>query len=109
MRIIDWNSDGCSSDLVVYRPEVPEWALPADLEAAMAKGESIVLLDEQVRIEDGVVHSFSDIAYRIDNPEALTQLGTLKLSWLPDKGDLIVHRLEIVREDRKSTRLNSSH
>src|SRR3546814_14195662 len=79
MRIIDWNSDGCSSDLVVYRPEVPEWALPADLDAAMAKGESIVLLDEQVRIEDGVVHSFSDIAYRIDNTEALTQLGTLKL------------------------------
>ncbi|MBA4163992.1 MAG: hypothetical protein C0510_05100 [Erythrobacter sp.] len=86
-----------AGEQVVYRPEVPEWALPADLDAAMATGESIVLLDEQVRIEDGVVHSFSDIAYRIDNPEALTQLGTLKLSWLPDKGDLIVHRLEIVR------------
>lgn len=83
---------------VIYQAEVPHWVLPADIQAAMAKGETIVLLDEQVRLDDGVVHSFSDIAYRIDNPEALTQLGTLKLSWLPDKGDLIVHRLEIVRD-----------
>lgn len=75
----------------------PSWAEPADFDKALASGEQLVLVDRQVRIEDGVVHAFSDVAYRIENPEALAKLGTLTLGWLPDKGDLTVHRLEIVR------------
>jgi len=84
---------------VLYVAETPGWAEAADFEAALDTGETFVLLDEQVRLEDGTVHRFTDIAYRIENPDALSDLGTLKLSWLPDKGDLTVHRLEIVRGD----------
>lgn len=89
-----------AGEQVIYRDQLPEWAKPADLAPALATGETLVLLDRQVRLEDGTSHAYSDIAYRIENPEALTQLGTLKLGWLPDKGDLIVHRLEILRGDR---------
>src|SRR5690349_11232652 len=51
-------------------------------------------------MEGGTVSAFTDIAYRIDNPEALTKAGTLQLAWLPDKGDLTVHRIEIYRDGK---------
>lgn len=89
-----------AGEQVIYEAATPAWARPVDIDAALATGETLVLLDKQVRLEDGTSHAYSDIAYRIENPEALTQLGTLKLSWLPDKGDLVVHRLEIIRGDR---------
>lgn len=73
------------------------WVVPADFAAAQAKGETLVLLDQQVRMEGGTVSQFSDLAYKIDNPEALTKGGTLQLGWMPDKGDLIIHRIEIWR------------
>lgn len=82
---------------VIYQP-APTWIELADLESAIGAGETLVLLDKQVRIEDGVSYSFTDVAYKVENAQALSQLGTLKLSWLPDKGDLIVHRLEILRD-----------
>ena len=85
---------------MLYEAAAPQWAKPVDLAAALATGETLVLLDSQTRLEDGTEYSFSDVAYRIENPEALTQLGTLKLSWLPDKGDLVVHRLQIIRGDQ---------
>lgn len=74
------------------------WVVPADFAAALTTGEPLVLFDQQVRMEGGEVSAFTDIAYRIDNPEALTKAGTLQLGWQPDKGDLIVHRIEIHRE-----------
>ena len=81
---------------VLYGP-APDWAAPADIQAALETGKALVLYDKQVRLEHGNATAFSDIAFRIDSPDALTNLGTLKLGWLPDKGDLTVHRLEIIR------------
>jgi hypothetical protein len=86
-----------AGEQVLYGP-APAWVAPADLDAALRAGGTLVLFDKQVRLEDGTVNSFSDVAFRIDSPDALTNLGTLKLGWLPDKGDLLVHRLEIVRD-----------
>ena len=78
----------------------PEWVVPVDFDAAAKQGEEIVLFDRQLRLEDGVVTRFTDIAYNVRNAEILSQLGTLQLAWLPDKGDLTVHRMEIVRDGR---------
>lgn len=57
-----------------------------------------LLRDWQYRIEDGVVLAYSDFAIRIDNPAALMAQNTQTLTWLPDKGDLTIHRFEIHRE-----------
>ena len=38
-----------------------------------------------------------DTATRVASPQVLTQLGTITLPWMPDKGDLIIHRVEIIR------------
>lgn len=85
-----------AGESVLYAPPA-SWVVPADFTAARAKGETLVLLDQQVRMERGTVSQFSDVAYKIDNPEALTKGGTLQLGWMPDKGDLTIHRIEIWR------------
>lgn len=86
-----------AGDEVLYGP-APEWVVPAEIGPALAADSPLVMLDKQVRLEDGEVLAFSDVAFRIDSPAELTSLGTIKLGWLPDKGDLQVHRLEILRD-----------
>ncbi len=89
-------SPAVAGDTVLYAAPAA-WVVPADFAAARAKGESVVLIDQQSRLEGGKATIFSDIAYRIDSPESLTKGGTIQLGWLPDKGDLTVHRIEIHR------------
>ncbi|WP_160616444.1 DUF3857 domain-containing protein [Pseudoblastomonas halimionae] len=90
-------SPAYAGEEVIYEA-APAWVEPVDFDAALAKDEMLVLFDRQVRMEDGVVHDYLDIAYKIETPQALTQLGTVQVPWLPDKGDLFVHNLEIVRD-----------
>ena len=78
----------------------PKWAEPVDLEAAIAKGEQIVLYDRQVRFEDEIVHRYTDSATKVRSTDDLDDVGTIKIGWSPDKGDLIVHRLNILRGDQ---------
>ncbi|WP_271078141.1 DUF3857 domain-containing protein [Aurantiacibacter sp. MUD61] len=78
----------------------PEWVEEADF-AGLVADESVpaeLLRDWQYRIEDGVVFAYHDFAIRVDNPQALMSQNTQTLTWLPDKGDLTVHRFEIHRE-----------
>lgn len=78
--------------------DAPAWVAPVDVDAAIETGEEIVLYDRQVRLEGGVVSRYTDVAYQIDTTEALQQRGTLQFSWYPDKGDLVIHRLELIRD-----------
>jgi tetratricopeptide (TPR) repeat protein len=92
-----WTVPAVAGDEVLYGSE-PSWVSRVELDTAASPGSPLVLLDKQVRLENGTVVAYGDLAYRINSPEALTALGTLKVSWLPDKGDLTIHRLEIVRD-----------
>ncbi len=86
-----------AGDEVLYAP-VPAWVEETELAApASGTGPASLLRDWQYRLEDGVVTSYTDGAFRLDNPQALMQQGTVSLDWLPDKGDLTIHRLEIMR------------
>ncbi|MGC1270037.1 MAG: DUF3857 domain-containing protein [Croceibacterium sp.] len=80
---------------VRYEP-APTWIAPATLPAPRP-GPPLVLYDDQRRIEDGRLWSYVDRAIRVDNPQMVTGAGTLQAQWLPDKGDLIVHRVSILR------------
>lgn len=82
---------------VLYQP-APDWIARVEL-PQLQRGPPIVLFDDQRRIEEGRLTSYVDRAIRVDNPQTLTMLGTLQASWLPDKGDLIVHRVSILRGD----------
>ncbi len=86
-----------AGDTVLYE-DAPGWVQQADVLALAKSSQRAQLLYEwQYRIEDGVVHAYTDRAIRIDNPQTLMQENTLSIAWLPDKGDLTIHRLEIIR------------
>ncbi len=84
----------------VLYADLPAWVEEVDMDAILQSNSPADLMrDWQHRLEDGVAYSFSDMAIRLENPQALMQQGTLSLNWLPDKGDLTIHRLEILRGD----------
>ena len=78
----------------------PDWVSVSEIDPAKIKdGPPEIVSDYQHRIQDGVVYSYTDSAVRIDNPQELMSRGTLQLEWLPDKGDLTIHKLHIIRGD----------
>lgn len=86
-----------AGETVLY-DAVPGWVEVSEIAPKPADSNAIiVLLDQQARIETGRLWSFADTAIALDSPEALTRFGTLTASWMPDKGDLIIHRVELVR------------
>ncbi|MEW4447728.1 DUF3857 and transglutaminase domain-containing protein [Qipengyuania sp. JC766] len=90
-----------AGDEVRYAP-APDWVEVAQIDAgSIEDGPSEVLYDWQHRLEDGVVRSYFDRAVRIDNPEMLTSEGTVQVEWLPDKGDITVHRFSIIRDGKE--------
>lgn len=91
-----WSLPAIAGDQVLYAPP-PAWVIEAELPQDRS-GPPIVLFDDQRRIEDGVLSSYTDRAIRIDNPQMLQQMGTLQAGWLPDKGDLTVHKVSILRD-----------
>lgn len=88
-----------AGEQVLYGP-APEWidtkAVPPIDTAAKAP---IARLDVQQRIEDGTVTIFIDRAIKLDSAEALTQGGTSTATWMPEKGDLTIHAVQILRGD----------
>lgn len=83
---------------ILYQPE-PEWVEVAELPPAGShQGKPMRLVESQVLLDGGTVWEFRDIALAFETPEMLSQLGTVSANWLPDKGDLIVHRIELVRD-----------
>ncbi len=93
------SSSAVAGDEVLYG-DPPEWVIEAPLDDALeANKGDVALYDRQIRLEDGVVTRFTDLAYDIRNTENLESFGTLQFTWLPDKGDLTIHRLDIIRGD----------
>lgn len=88
-----------AGDKPLYQP-APAWVKPAPpIDATKLKDDSPLLLtlDRQERLEDGTVWAYSDIATRLATPEVVAQAGTITVPWQPEMGDLIVHKVEIIR------------
>lgn len=90
-----------ASETPLYRP-APAWvsAPPAIPTGPVDDLPPLVLLDFQKRIEGDMLTSYVHQRTRIATAEMLSQAATLTLPWAPDKGDLIVHGLTILRGDR---------
>ena len=92
-----------ASETPLYQP-APAWVVPAaapDPAKLPKDAPAIVIFDTQQRVEDGRLSSYVDQATRVASPEMLSQLATLTIPWAPDKGDLIVHELSILRGDKR--------
>ncbi|GGB36716.1 hypothetical protein GCM10011380_27630 [Sphingomonas metalli] len=88
-----------ASEAPLYKP-TPDWVKPAPpfTPAQLAPSAPLtVLYDMQQRLQDGEVWSYFDSATRMANADVVTRNGTLTLPWQPDHGDLVIHRVEIVR------------
>ena len=80
---------------------IPEWvekvAVPAAAPAEAGKPIQVLLLTAQSRYGEPSEH-FVESATRIQTAQGLNGLGTIRLPWQPDRGDLIVHKVHILRE-----------
>ncbi len=86
-----------AGDEILY-DSPPEWVDVVVLDGeARPSNSPVVLFDHQARINDGELWTHLTTAIALDSPQALTRFGTVSASWLPDKGDLIVHSVEIIR------------
>lgn len=85
-----------------YEP-VPSWVLPAPpIKSAGTQLPLFAVVDEQTRIAaDGTVWSYRELGSRAVSAEALTRMGTVTLNWQPFHGDLIIHRVDIVRDGQR--------
>ena len=81
-----------------YEP-APSWVLPVPPIKENPVPQSLfAVLDEQTRISDGTVWTYREVGARAVSADALARMGTLTLNWQPFHGDLIVHRVDIVRD-----------
>lgn len=86
-----------AGDAVLYGP-APKWAEVREASKIdTTTNLTIVMLDVQQRIEGETLKVYVDQALKLGSPESLTQYGTSTAAWMPDKGDLTVHRVEILR------------
>lgn len=84
---------------ILYQP-APDWILKADMpDGRPGRDGSLLIYDEQFRIEASRLWEYRDIAVWIGSPQELTQTGTITTTWLPDKGDLMIHEIGILRGD----------
>src|SRR3546814_4399242 len=110
MRISDWSSDVCSSDLTGAQLEayftgaLQAFDLPLKPIGTAFQREFWSTLAE---IPYGQTWSYGDVARRIGKPQAVRAVGAAN-GRNPIPIVVPCHRV-IGAEDRKSTRLNSSH
>jgi transglutaminase-like putative cysteine protease/tetratricopeptide (TPR) repeat protein len=79
----------------------PNWVEVVSVPSA-DKGEdnNLIVSDQQVRVEDGSRWDYHDKVYRLSDLKDMSDIGTLKFQWLPDKGDLIIHEISIIRNGK---------
>lgn len=88
-----------AGDKVLYQA-APAWVAPAPAIDAAKLGDNAPVMqvfDQQHRLEGGQVWTYLETAMRMASPQMLTQAGTLPLQWDPSKGDLIIHKMQILR------------
>lgn len=89
-------SPAFAGDAPLYEP-VPEWVPPVP-ESALAKPGNFLISDRLRHFNGAKTILYNDFAVRINSSEQLTQSGSTLLQWHPSKGDLIIHRAQIIRD-----------
>lgn len=77
----------------------PKWVEAVSVATAdKGSDKDLIVSDQQVRVEDGLRWDYHDKVYRLSDVKDMSDIGTLKFQWLPDKGDLIIHEISILRD-----------
>lgn len=89
-----------AAEAPIYAPP-GAWVLPN--KAPLPDGADArpwLLADRQVLIEGDKRSTFTDSAFRILSAEVLRNWSDMSFEWQPDRDDLIIHRIEIIREGK---------
>src|SRR3546814_1015651 len=109
MRISDWSSDVCSSDLAIRGSSMKP--APFNLHLPTTVEEALQLLSgmPNARAIAGGQSLMPMLNMRLAMPDDIIDLNRIEsLSYIRAEGDEIAIGA-MTRQDRKSTRLNSSH
>ena len=92
-------SPAVAGDKPLYGPP-PAWvkaAPPIQIGKFDESSPLLLVFDSQQRFENGTAIAYVDVATRIANTQMLGSAGSLSMPWLPEQGDLTVHRVQILR------------
>ncbi|MEJ2459368.1 MAG: DUF3857 domain-containing protein [Novosphingobium sp.] len=90
-----------AGETILYQHQ-PDWIHAAQIPADLPdNAPALVIFDSQQRIEDGQLWQYLDTAAKISSPEMLAQFSQFAIQWSPDKGDLIIHEMAILRGNEK--------
>jgi tetratricopeptide (TPR) repeat protein len=95
-------SAGIAGDVPIIAPR-PAWvkALPqVDPKDAPKDQPQLLILDRQINISGPTTTTYANVSSRVASAETLTASSTLNLPWHPDKGDLFIHRVNLIRGDQ---------
>ena len=91
------NAPLAAGEAPLFNP-VPDWVAGVEgISSEDTKSDGIILLDRQQKVDGNRLISYNDIALRVGSAEQLASFGTVSYNWHPDKGDLTVHSIEIIR------------
>jgi tetratricopeptide (TPR) repeat protein len=88
-----------AGETVLYKP-APDWVQQASIEGLLGGTEDVVLMDRQRLLDRGTESIYEDVALRLKTPDTVTKFNTVTLQWYPDKGDLTVHKVQIIRDGK---------
>src|SRR3546814_9307084 len=106
MRISDWSSDVCSSDLIfeigVYDFDKAYIVMPMeDAQLLLLTGDQVQMIEVKTEDPDRVGEILQPLAEKLAAKAVVSDWRSMNAS--------LFEALSIERVDRKSTRLNSSH
>src|SRR5687768_10422149 len=98
--VLAWSGSAALAGEKPIFAEPPAWVKPAppiDVARVAKDSNGLVILDNQQLLEDGRTWSYFQSAVHAASADLLGSIGTIQLPWQPDQGDLIVHRVTILR------------
>jgi tetratricopeptide (TPR) repeat protein len=96
-------SPAFAADALKFGP-VPPWVvpqvIPAPSDTAKDRPLAVLLHDQQTMLEPGKTSTYSELAIKIQKPEALSMAGNVSVAWDPASDAVTVNKLEIRRGDQ---------
>lgn len=92
-----------AGDKPLYQP-VPAWVVAApepDTRTLTNESPAVMIGDVQIRLGEEGSWTYVERALRLVSIQAVSQLGTIKIDWQPEHGDLIVHGVDILRNGER--------
>lgn len=96
------SAPGFATEEPRYAPP-PAWVVGADAPlptVSTSARDDLLIQNLEMRLTPGKRDTFFDYAVRISNAEQLEEVGTISLDWQPDRGDLVIHRIAIIRDGK---------